>query len=413
MAVYQGVQRGDLGDLRVFNGQGEIVPHALLRREARELTQVEESAVPFFPIASALGKAGGDADIAVEVRKSGDGTLVSVRQAHGVTGKDQVIRGAVVDVSKLKEGVRSLRLSIGPTELPFHAYSIETSDDLQQWRMLKSDAQLVRMEHDGRRIERSDAQWNADAGKYLRVLWADPLHAPSITGVAAGVQRIVPDQPARIWSAPIAPAVAQADVYDYALPGRMPLESVRINLPQINTLAPLTLQHYVNGYRHHQEQAEWEILTQAVAYRLQSPQGEIVSPDIELHDAPESRLRVAVDARSGGLGKTPPTLQVGFVPHTLVFLARGAGPYTLAWGAAAVDNAGLDIATLMPGYRADQKLGATSASLQLGGGAQAVKPAPASAPQTSKGVLWAVLITGVLVLAGMAAALIKQMKPPK
>jgi len=33
-AVYRGVTRADLGDVRVFNGQGEVVPHSLRPRAA-------------------------------------------------------------------------------------------------------------------------------------------------------------------------------------------------------------------------------------------------------------------------------------------------------------------------------------------------------------------------------------------
>src|SRR3954464_15910819 len=50
LAVYQGAQRDDLGDLRVFNGQGEAVPHALLRSEPALTPQMKETTVPVFPI---------------------------------------------------------------------------------------------------------------------------------------------------------------------------------------------------------------------------------------------------------------------------------------------------------------------------------------------------------------------------
>ena len=36
LAVYEGVTSADLADLRVFNGQGEVLPYALLRSENRK-----------------------------------------------------------------------------------------------------------------------------------------------------------------------------------------------------------------------------------------------------------------------------------------------------------------------------------------------------------------------------------------
>ena len=137
-----------------------------------------------------------------------------------------------------------------------------------------------------------------------------------------------------------------------------------------------------------------------------------------LNQAPVERLRLTVDTRSGGLGGLPPTIEVGFVPHVLVFLARGEEPFTLAWGAAKAPNTALALATLIPNYRSDQPLAAQKATLEAlpvgsmpmpsitGTGAGAATPAKPA----SKGVLMAVLVVGVLVLGAMAAMLIKQMK---
>lgn len=102
-----------------------------------------------------------------------------------------------------------------------------------------------------------------------------------------------------------------------------------------------------------------------------------------------------------------------FVPHMLVFLTRGEGPFSLAWGSSRAPNAALDAGTLIPGYRAGQAMTASTATLEMakpgpaGGPARPVPPNPAG---LSKGVLWGVLVFGVLVLGGIASVLIKQIK---
>jgi hypothetical protein len=154
-----------------------------------------------------------------------------------------------------------------------------------------------------------------------------------------------------------------------------------------------------------------------VVYRLQAPQGEVRSADVTLHGAAANRLRLVMDARSGGIGNTPPTLQVGFVPHVLVFLARGAGPFVLAWGASGVAPGALPLSALMPGYDAAASLNAAPASLApvaIVHTGPAAKPAPEAPSPSSKWVLWAVLLGGLLVLGGMARSLIQQLRqPPK
>ena len=86
LAVYEGVTSAGLADLRVFNGQGEALPYALLRSESQTVSHQIESAAPFFPL-PAPGKASpGANDISVTVRQSADGSLVSVRQQPGGQG---------------------------------------------------------------------------------------------------------------------------------------------------------------------------------------------------------------------------------------------------------------------------------------------------------------------------------------
>ena len=163
-------------------------------------------------------------------------------------------------------------------------------------------------------------------------------------------------------------------------------------------MAPVAIQRLVVDHGRRRERSFWQSLAQTVVYRLNSPEGEIRSPEIVLNSHSESQLRLAFDARGGGIGNVPPTLQVGFVPQQLVFLARGEGPFVLAWGAAKVENAALPVTTLVPGYGADKKLAASPATLQAG---QSMTPAVATAavataseiPQeTRKALLWSCLL---------------------
>lgn len=418
IAVYQGLLAADLGDLRVFNGQGEVLPYAILRREAAAASHRTEQSVPFFPLLGPASKGGEVADVAVTVRQGSDGTLVSVRQSAAVPAAAEVVRGMVVDASQLKGSIRSLRLLGGTSTTPFHAYSIESSQDLQQWRMLKPDAQLVRLAHEGQRIERDGAEWDSPAERYLRLLWADPQRAPAIASVLLASVETRHDAPPRIWSGEIAPGTVQPGIYEYVLPGQLPLERLRINLPQVNSLAPFAIQQPAirRGRHRHRDEPDWESLAQSVAYRLDTPQGEIRSPDVVLHGLVAKRLRLSLDQRAGPLGGTAPTLQVGFVPQAIVFLARGEGPFMLAWGANDLRRGDLPLATLMPGQDGSAPLQAAVASLETPqsqqGRAEMVegKVERKAGALSAKWVLWLVLLGGLLLLGGMAKALSRQLR---
>lgn len=414
LAVYQGVSDPGLADLRVFNGRGEALPYALLRHEAPGEAQRSEVAAPFFPLLVPSRGSPGDGDLAVTVRQGKDGTLLAIRHSLAEQSAGQLVRGVVVDGSQLRGSIRSLRLLTADSASAFHRYVIETSADLQHWRLLKRDAQIVHLEHQGHRVDSDGAEWDGAAERYLRLLWVDPQRAPTIRSVLLGTVETSFRQPLRIWSGEMAPSAIQGGVYDYAWRGQLPLDRLRINLPQVNTLAPLAIQRQTTwtGRHRHREPPRWQTLAQTVAYRLQTPQGEIRSADISLRGGVENHLRLAIDARGGAIGSLPPTIQIGFVPHVVVFLARGEGPFILAWGADGVGRADLPPATLLPGYDAARPPGATPASLALPErtAGQPATPAAEMPAVPTRWILWAVLAVGLLVLGAMARALLRQLR---
>lgn len=419
LAVYQGLASPDLADLRVFNEKGELMPYAIVPRESSVETHRKEQSVPFFPLHAPAGNGSGAGDIAVTIRQTGDGTLVSVRQSAASASPAELVHGLVLDASKLPGSVRSLRLIAESGTSPFHAYTIESSQDLQHWRMLKRDAQLVRLAHEGHRVDLDGAEWDVPADRYLRLLWADPQRAPVISAVLLSSVERQQAAPQRIWSAEIRPSAVHGGDYEYVWTGQMPLEMLRINLPQINSLAPLTIQQPLirAGRLRHRDELRWTTLTQSVVYRLESPQGEIRSPDIALNELVVNRLRLSLDQRAGKLGEAPPTLQIGFVPREIVFLARGDGPFVLAWGASGIQRVDLPLSTLLPEHDGQAQLPARQASLSL---AESTRNEPAatagkaaaaeSGTASSKWILWLVLLTGLLILGGMVRALTRQLR---
>jgi hypothetical protein len=114
-------------------------------------------------------------------------------------------------------------------------------------------------------------------------------------------------------------------------------------------------------------------LVDTVVYRLAQAGGEARSPVLALDGAVHARLRLRTAGPVSVLGATPPALSVGAAPRTLVFLAQGGAPFSLAWSAApeanavegSVPGAALALSTLIPGYAADKPVAADGASVAL------------------------------------------------
>jgi hypothetical protein len=95
----------------------------------------------------------------------------------------------------------------------------------------------------------------------------------------------------------------------------------------------------------------------------------------------------------------------------LVFLARGAGPYTLALGSATVKAASLPLSTLIPDYSAAKLAALGKATVDSGAVVTPAATAPTVLGTNWKKIgLWAVLLLSVLALGAMAFSLLR--KPP-
>ena len=196
--------------------------------------------------------------------------------------------------------------------------------------------------------------------------------------------------------------------YAYRLGGNLRVERVKFSLLQINTLTPAQLLARSN------DKQPWHRVSNTVLYRLAANGSESLSPDIVLDGMPVSELLLKLDMRAGGIGGAAPPMKVALSPpQQLVFLARGNGPYTLAWGNRAAKPASLPLTTLVPGYQSQASLPGDEASLEK----VLINPVESHVAQTTantidpalkrKWTLWGLLITGAALLLIMSWGLLR------
>jgi hypothetical protein len=110
---------------------------------------------------------------------------------------------------------------------------------------------------------------------------------------------------------------------------------------------------------------------------------------------------------TGSASSSAPRLEVQWRASNMLFLARGAGPYTMAYGSGSAMGAAAPLASL-PNSLAP--LTATLGSPVILGGESRLKAS--LAPDGWRNIiLWIMLIAAVAVLAWMACRLIKELKP--
>jgi hypothetical protein len=419
----------DLGDLRVRNAAGETMAFAWvatpLPAPAPQRLPARLYKVPPAPPAPAS-------------------SAESPRQSWIVDAKDSDDDLLRLDLALERgtQGVYTLR--------------IEASNDLQRWRTLQEDAQLVQLQAlpqvgatgtlaplaQREHLEADGIDLDNVHARYLRLTTTSRSAIPPLVSAAiTPAPHRTPPAPLE-WSESIAPSGCEATSCDYPLPRNTPVAAVQIVPAEVDTIGPVMVLGRVDTSRraaarhslvrgslhalrlkarHSAAPAgfTWENAATASVYWLSQASGapDLHSPPVRLEGTPWQALRLETFGPISQLGHRPPTIRIGVRQRQLVFLARGAGPFALARAQAADRAAPMSLAELMPGGDADAAPPAASAELAPVAASALASPAPPSTPAPSTSApasntpwLWAVLLAGLASMGAAAWSLLR--RPP-
>ena len=409
--LYRDSRSEGLFDVCVFNGQGQQVPHALQREVTSGAVPKEDqgTAVPFFPVS--VQNAQAPLELSVTITRASDGQVLALQSG---TKSSAASEPPVAKVAAYLLDVRALQ----QTELGLHAarfdwidapdnlilpLSIDTSEDLIQWQPLQVDGGLLHLSHAGQRIVRDRVQWSPRKAAFLRVR---PLSLPSFPAqLRAARVEAVPETPAPERERVAVKAGQGSDpakgVYRFDLGGEVPVEELEVELPEDNSV--------ISGELWSAARADgpYQRLTEARFYRMLSQGKPLTGPRLRVFRQRARFYELRVDRTRLGLGAGTPVLATYHTPEQLLFLLRGSGPFTVAYGRHQVRRQRFEPEELL-GLLPPRPEGgpAKPARARLGdkrdlGGAKLLAPPPPEPPYKTY-ALWAVLIAGVGVLGLLA-----------
>jgi len=406
LSVYQYTVRGDLGDIRVFNAQGEVVPHMLLQQAHSKSSEPERRKLAWFPLRGAAN-AGLD-HLSVRIKRNTAGTLIDIN-SNAKPQAQATLSGYLLDASAVKSSMQALELDWKNSKESFvGAVTVESSDDLKHWNTVVRSAPLTSLQFGGHSLSQKRVELPSLRAKYLRLSWPQnmpPLHLTSVN-VELAATRI--DTPIT-WHASAGSAVPdKAGEYQFDLGAHLPLQRMRIELPQINTLVQAAL------FSRSQPENNWQPAGNALLYKLHHAGQDVKNPDIAASSNHRYWL-LRVEQKSGGLGTGLPGLQAGWHPHQLQFVTRGSSPFQLAYGNKEIKPAEFQINNIFPRGEEESALkvqpARTGVQIELGGEARILAAAPPL--PWKKWILWGVLCAAVALLGWMAYRLVKQMESPE
>jgi hypothetical protein len=394
LEVYQKSVHEDLSDLRIFNASGEVVPYEFQQPLAQSSAREPDPSLPFFPLR-------GDVQAAldgVRVTIQSLGTAVHV-QAGETDAASQTVNGYVLDARELTLPILTLRLHWPEGAPEFTGrIRVESSDDLGSWHPVSNDAPVVNLHtHDAELVQgRIDVP--STKAKFWRLTWIGKSAPFELTSVTADVTGERHDLKRSSLSVVGTPVNDRREEFFFDLSARLPVTQVDLALPQSNSVVKIELLSRARTTD------PWRPIAHADFYRVQGTDSERSNEALPILPDPDRYWLARLDQASGQIGDGALKLQATWNTEDVVFLAKGAGPYLLAYGNGSAVAASSSLSTLLAGVTVlPAQLGITQS---LGGAARLLPPPRAVAWKLA--VLWGALGLGVLLLAWMAYRLARE-----
>ena len=242
-AVYRGVAQPDLRDVRVFNGSGEVVPHAWRARRTEGTEATPPVALTLFPLKAEPGVTVDG--LAISVRRSAGGaTTINVTSGGAGGPAEKRTVGYLVDLTGFERALRAIELDWTPAAEGFAGkLRVDGSDDLGAWRAMVAAAPLVNLEVAGQRLQQRRIELPQQKAKYLRLSWvpqSDRAALPDLTSASGELVEKAVEAP-REWAPVEAGKGEKPGEYVFDVRGHFPIDRIRLHLPEPNTVVQVEL----------------------------------------------------------------------------------------------------------------------------------------------------------------------------
>lgn len=404
LEFYRSSARPDLGDVRVFNARGEVVPFSLQRPSLETLQSLPAVKLPLFPL---TGDKSASPDAIRVTIESGHGAINV--ETQGGAQAQQAIASYILDARAIDRPLAALTLDWPADAAEFAGrLRIETSEDLSSWSFVSSGAAVANLGTDANRLIERRVEFSPVRARYWRLTWVDRSAPFALTGAQGepAQDRVELARATLTLSAQVDARAPGDFVFDTA--AGLPVDRIAVELPETNTVVQAQI------LSRDQPAHAWREVTRRGFYRLTSANAEIASGWVPIGMNTDRYWLVRIDRTGAGMGSGAPKLTLGWMPHELIFLARGAGPFKLAYGSAVATSGGVALDALLPGltiggdatYRVKVIAATLGPQMSLGGEARR-SPAPPPIPWKLI-ALWSSLALGVVVLAFMALRLSRE-----
>lgn len=404
--VYRQVSREDLGDIRVLNSSGEVIPHGLRNVPTQKLDKEKTQSVPYYPLYVKQGDK--NAGMHLNIQRNATGEVIDIKRNEGQQAAADRLSGYLLDLREWKDPVDTIKVSWSETlaESFIHKIKISGSNDLSTWKTISTDKSLVNLSYQSHQLTENIITINSGRIKYIKILFEESKPGIELGNIEVSNVKSSSQQKQNWIQANVEPG-SKAGEYLFEREIKTVINKARIKLPENNTLVK------VNVSSRQDESMPWRYRGSAIVYRLTVSGVSIEHTDISLNSSRDNDWKLVIDQQGGGIGNGVPVVELVWNPQQLVFVARGEPPYTLVWGSARVSPVNINAGKIMIGVNNKNRQAMLSKAQWRKATVQTVNLEslqPESKPVNwRQGVLWGILVIAAMLLIWMAIRLMGKM----
>ena len=406
--VYRTITRTDLGDLRVFNRDGHVVPHGLRSQALIRTQKTEIIRIPYFPLYQQAGKKVGD--LHLNIKRNSQGEVIDIHSRPGKENSDKRLSGYLLDLRDWDKPVQQIKLNWkNPGNESFiRKLRISRSHNLEHWQYVAAGKTLVNMAYQNHLLKENTINVATPKTKYLKLMFEDQKPGLELDSIEVGFTKYTRTKKQN-WNTVTVKAAAAKGEYSFSNNLKAYAHQLDIKLPENNTVVRVHVLSRANA------EGQWRHHGTSLLYRLSVNGNNIEKSKMTISPNRDKYWLLRFEQQGGGLGSGLPTVKFSWYPQQLVFVARGEAPYRVAWGSTRVEPVNVNANQLLPNLdtmglsnenviSAAHLLTDTMRSVNK----KMLKPKEKEI-NWQHWILWIVLVVSALMLIWMAVRLMKKM----
>ena len=406
--IYETITRPDLGDLRVLNADGKVVPHglrapALIRNQKTEMLRAR-----FFPLYQQAKDT--PSDLHLNIKRDEKGEVINIRSQPAKEKSDSRLTGYLIDLRNWDKPVQEIKINWKATENQsfIRKLRISKSNNLERWQYVASGKTLVNMVYQNHQLKENTINISTTKSKYLRLMFEDNKPGLELESIEVSFTKSTRSKPQN-WNPVSITAMDKAGEYSFTNNLKTLARELDIKLPENNTVVRVQVLSRINA------EQEWRFRGSSLLYRLSVNGNSIEKSKVRISPNRDKHWLIRFDQQGGGIGSGEPQVKFSWYPQQLVFVARGEAPYRVAWGSTRVKPVNVNANQLLPNLNKsglqNEKIISTAVLLtdtMRAMNKQMLEP-KGKEINWRNWILWIVLVGAALLLVWMGVRLMKKM----